>query len=90
VAALGRDQVVLAGMEAHVCVLQTAMAYRATGREVAVVADAVGSRLPERKELALDRMRHHGIELVDSEMVVFEWLAAAGTPEFKELSRLIR
>lgn len=90
VAALGRDQIVLAGMEAHVCVLQTAIGYRATGREVAVVADAVGSRLPERKALALERMRGHGIELVDSEMVVFEWLGEAGTPAFKELSRLIR
>ncbi len=90
VAAQGRDQIVIAGMEAHVCVLQTALAYRDTGREVAVVADAVGSRLPERKALALERMRGHGIELVDSEMVLFEWLGAAGTPEFKELSQLIR
>jgi nicotinamidase-related amidase len=90
VAATGRDQLVIAGMETHVCVLQTALAFKEQGREVAVVADAVGSRHPERKALGLERMRARGVELVDSEMVVFEWLHAAGTPEFKELSRLIR
>lgn len=87
---LGRDQVVLTGMETHVCVLQTALALKQQGREVAVVADAVGSRLPERRALGLERMRAHGIEIVDSEMVLFEWLGEAGTPAFKELSRLIR
>ena len=56
----------------------------------AVAADAVGSRLPERRRLGLERMRAHGVDIVDSEMVVFEWLGGAGTPEFKELSRLIR
>lgn len=88
--ALGRRQVVLCGMETHVCVLQTALGLQATGRDVAVVADAVGSRHAERRLLGLERMRDQGIAIVDSEMVVFEWLAAAGTPAFKELSRLIR
>jgi hypothetical protein len=50
----------------------------------------VGSRHPERRQLGLARMRDEGVAIVDSEMVVFEWLAAAGTPAFKELSRLIR
>ncbi len=88
--AFGRRQVVLVGMETHVCVLQTALGLKAADYAVAVVADAVGSRLPERRALGLARMRHHGVEVVDSEMVVFEWLAAAGSPAFKELSRLIR
>jgi nicotinamidase-related amidase len=87
---LGRPQVVLAGMETHVCVLQTALGLKEAGHEVAVVADAVGSRLPERRELGLTRMRARGVEVVDSEMVVFEWLGEAGTPVFRELSRLIR
>ena len=78
---LGRRQVVLAGMEAHVCVLQTALGLRELGFKVAVAADAVGSRLPERRLLGLERMRANGIEIVDSEMVVFEWLGVAGTPE---------
>ena len=87
---LGRRQVVLAGMETHVCVLQTALASKAHGYEVAVAADAVGSRHPERKQRGLERMRDAGVAIVDSEMVVFEWLADAGSPAFKELSRLIR
>lgn len=87
---LGRRQAVVAGMETHVCVLQTALGLREAGYEVAVVADAVGSRLPERKALGLERMRAGGVEIVDSEMVVFEWLGAAGTPVFRELSRLIK
>lgn len=89
-AALGRRQVVLAGMEAHVCVLQTALGLKADGQAVAVVADAAGSRLPERRERGLARMRAHGVEIVDSEMVVFEWLGDAAHPAFRDLSRLIR
>ncbi len=77
-------------METHVCVLQTALGLQAMGWDVAVAADAVGSRHAERRRLGLERMRDQGIAIVDSEMVVFEWLGAAGTPEFKELSRLIR
>lgn len=87
---LGRRQVVLAGMETHVCVLQTALGLMAAGWEVAVAADAVGSRLPERRQLGLERMRAHGVDIVDSEMVVFEWLGDAADPHFRELSRLIR
>jgi nicotinamidase-related amidase len=87
---LGRRQVVLCGMETHVCVLQTALGLKGSGWEVAVAADAVGSRHPERKRLGLERLRANGVEVVDSEMVVFEWLGAAGTAEFRELSRLIR
>jgi nicotinamidase-related amidase len=87
---LHRRQVVLAGMETHVCVLQTALGLKEAGYEVAVAADAVGSRHPERRLLGLERMRAHGVDIVDSEMVVFEWTAEAGSPAFRELSRLIR
>jgi nicotinamidase-related amidase len=87
---LGRRQAVLCGMETHVCVLQTALGLKGSGWEVAVAADAVGSRHPERKRLGLERLRANGVEVVDSEMVVFEWLGSAGTAEFRELSRLIR
>ena len=85
-----REQIVLTGMETHICVAQTALALRETGRATVVVADAVGSRRAERKALGLQRMAAHGVELVDSEMVLFEWLREAGTPQFKELSRLVR
>jgi nicotinamidase-related amidase len=82
-----RPQVVVAGTESHVCVLQTVLELRAQGREVFVVADAVGSRKPADKELALARMRSHGIHVVSREMVAFEWLKQAGTEEFREVSR---
>jgi nicotinamidase-related amidase len=87
---LDRRQAVIAGVEAHVCVLQTALGLREAGHEVAVVADAVASRRPESRALALDRLRGNGVEIVTTEMVLFEWLGRAGTPEFKALSGLIR
>lgn len=81
-----RRQVIVCGLEAHVCVLQTALELRALGRDVFVVADCVSSRRPADKELALARLRAHGVEIVSREMVVFEWLRRSGTPEFKEIS----
>lgn len=87
---LGRRQIVICGMEAHVCVLQTALDLRERGHDVFVVDDAVGSRRERSKTLGLERMRDRGVDIVDSEMVVFEWAGRAGTDEFRELSRLIR
>lgn len=84
-----RDQIVIAGIEAHVCVLQSAFDLIADKRDVFIVADAVASRRPESKELALQRMRDAGIATVTTEMVVFEWLRAASSPAFKTLSKLI-
>jgi len=88
--ATGREQLILTGIEAHVCVLQTALQFRGLGYSVFVVADAVSSRKPESVALALARMRDAGAVAVTTEMVLFEWLGRAGTPEFKELSALIR
>lgn len=88
--ATGRDQAVLAGIEAHVCVLQTALGLRELGYPVFVVADAVSSRQPNSVALALARLREAGVSVVTTEMVVFEWLGKAGTPEFKELTALIK
>lgn len=89
-ATLERDQLVLCGMETHVCVLQSALGLAAAGACVAVVEDAVASRHPADKAAALRRLERAGVEIVTSEMVVFEWLGRAGTPEFKDLSALIR
>jgi nicotinamidase-related amidase len=86
----GRDQVVVAGMETHVCVLQTVMDLIDRGREVYVVSDAVTSRSPHDKIFGLERMRDAGAKIVTRESVMFEWLRVAGTPEFKELSALIK
>jgi len=88
--ATGRPDVIVAGIEAHICVLQTALDLAARGVKVRVVADAVGARRPEAVDLALDRLGRAGIGLVNVEMVLFEWLGRAGTDDFKYLSSLIK
>lgn len=86
----GPSQLVLAGIEAHVCVLQTALDLLEAGRRVFVAADAVSSRRPESKSVALQRLAAAGAVIVTAEMVLFEWLRRSDRPEFKMLSRLIR
>jgi len=86
----GRPQVVIGGIEAHVCVLQTAIDLEAQGFEAFIVADAIGSRSKISRKLAMARLMKAGADIVDSEMVMFEWLERAGTPEFKELQALIK
>lgn len=88
--ALKRKQVVIAGMEAHVCVLQTALGLQQAAMRPFVVQDAVSSRTDENKAAGLERMRAAGCEIVTTEMVVFEWLQQAGSAEFKELIQLIK
>lgn len=83
----GRRQVIVCGTEAHVCVLQTALELRWAGKEVFVAAEASGSRNPADRELAFERMRGHGIEIVTREMVAFEWLQRGGTELFREINR---
>lgn len=89
-AGLGRRQAVVVGLEAHVCVLQTAEGLLAAGHDVFVVADAVASRRPANHAAAMRRLEGAGARIVTTEMVVFEWLAQAGTPAFRALSRLIK
>ncbi|WP_290704872.1 hydrolase [Amphritea sp.] len=80
------NQVIIVGMEAHVCVLQTAIQIKQQAREVFVVSDAVSSRNPADKAMALERMRHCGIHIVTKEMVGYEWMQTSGTPQFKEFN----
>jgi nicotinamidase-related amidase len=87
---LTRAQVVIAGMEAHVCVLQTALELAAAGREVFVVADATCSREDANYLNAIARMQAAGIVITNTESVVFEWLRDAGHRHFRDLSKLIR
>ena len=87
---LTRPQVVLAGMEAHVCVLQTALDLAADGREVFIAADAVCSRTEANRANALARMERAGIVITNSESIVFEWLRDAAHEQFRAISRLIR
>lgn len=86
--ALHRKQVVLAGIETHVCVLQTALDMNAAGIDTFVVIDAVGSRHLLDHECALQRMTQAGVHLVTSEMVLFEWLKTAAHPKFKTISQI--
>lgn len=87
---MGRPQIIIAGIEAHVCVLQSALDLAQAGFGVFVVADAVSSRSESSKALALARLGQSGIAVINTEMAVFELLGKAGTPEFKELSLLIK
>ena len=82
--------IVVAGCEAHVCVLQTVLGLLDRSRRVYVVADAVGSRRPENKEVALRRLERAGAEVVTTEMVIFEWLGTADDPAFKPVIALVK
>lgn len=86
----GRFKVVVCGIEAHVCVLQTTLDLLAHGFRVFVAADAVGSRKELDREIALQRMSASGAVITTTESILFEWCERAGTPEFKEISRLVK
>jgi nicotinamidase-related amidase len=85
-----RPDIVVAGCEAHVCVLQKVLGLVDAGRRVFVVRDAIGSRRTESKETAIRRMERHGAEIVTAEMVVFEWLGSAQHPRFRDALALIK
>ena len=85
-----RPAIIVAGCEAHICVLQTALGLLDFGRRVYVVEDAIGSRTPDSKAAAIRRMAEHGAEIVTTEMVVFEWLGTADHPRFREIVALIK
>ncbi len=88
--ALQRDQAVVVGIEAHVCVLQTALDLLSHGQDVFVVADAISSRTADNHAAALHRLSDAGAHIVTTEMVVFEWMERAATPIFKDLIGLIK
>jgi nicotinamidase-related amidase len=84
-----REQVVVAGMETHVCVMQTVLDLIAGGFRVYVPVDAVGSRGELDAKIALERMAASGATLTTVESILFEWCEKAGTPEFKQIQKLI-
>lgn len=84
------NAVVVAGCEAHVCVLQTVLGLRTANRRVFVVRDAIGSRAPSDKAAAIRRMERHGAEIVTGEMVLFEWLENSDHPRFRDVLRLVK
>jgi len=86
----GRSTVIVCGMEAHICVLQTVLGLLATGLTVHVAADAVCSRAPENARIALELLRDAGAVVTCTETVLFQLLGRAGTAEFKAIQARIR
>ncbi len=86
----GCDQILIAGMEAHVCVLQTLLGLRAAGYECWLALDAVGSRRNDDRLIAIERMRECGARAVSAEMVLFEWLKHADHPAFRNVLKLVK
>ena len=86
----GKKQLLVTGIEAHICVMQTVLSALEDGYEVYVVEDAVGSRRESDRAAGLHRMEKAGAEIVTSEMAMFEVLRKAGTPEFKQAMPLFK
>ncbi len=87
---LGRHTVALAGIEAHVCVYQTAAQLLEKGHQVEVVADAVSSRSPVNRSIALERMQAMGARLTSVEMLIFELMQTAEHPAFRDIMRIVK
>ncbi|ESQ11915.1 MAG TPA: isochorismatase [Chromatiaceae bacterium] len=85
-----RKQVILVGMEAHICILQSASGLLRWGYQVFVAADAVCSRYPASHQNALERMRQCGIQVADTESIVFEWVGDSSHEKFRDISRLFK
>lgn len=86
----GRRQLIITGMETHICVVQTALAAVRAGYDVHVVADACCSRAADNHDIALDRMRSAGVVVTTSESAAYELVGRAGTPEFKALLAAVK
>jgi nicotinamidase-related amidase len=87
---LNKKQVILFGIETHICVNQTANALIQNGYDVTVIADACGSRDEIEHKFGLERIKEHGAHIITTETVVFEWLKSAKHPQFKEIQALIK
>ncbi len=85
-----RKQIIIVGLETHICVLQTASGLQQWGYQVFVVEDAVASRNELHRKNALRRMRQGGVQITNSESVAFEWMGDASLPNFKQISQLFR
>lgn len=86
----GRDQILLAGIEVHICIYQTAVDLLRTGYEVEVVSDAVSSRTRENKEIGLAKARAVGVSVTSIETCLFELLKTAESPDFKAISQIVK
>ncbi len=87
---LNRDHVVVAGIEAHICVYQTVRDLIGLGHTVEVVSDGVSSRTPENRQVGLDRMRQAGATITSTEMLLFDMLREANTEVFRKIVKLVK
>jgi nicotinamidase-related amidase len=87
---LGKEQVLLCGIETHVCIYQTAMDLMEGGLEVTVVADAVSSRTEQNRQIALARLAAEGANVASTEMALFELLKTAKHPQFRQIAKLVK
>jgi nicotinamidase-related amidase len=90
VKSLNRNQILVTGLETHICVYQTVRDLHNMGFGVQVVADAVSSRTAENKQLGLERMKEAGAKLTSTEMALFELVRVAEGPKFKAISKLVK
>lgn len=87
---LGKKKVILTGMEAHICILQTALGLKEQGYDVYVLHDCISSRTKQDKKFGLERMLAEGIKVASYESVLFEALEKAGGEQFKEISKIVK
>ncbi len=87
---LGKEQVLLCGIETHVCIYQTAMDLMEGGLDVTVVGDAVSSRTAQNRHIALTRLAAEGAHISSTEMALFELLKTAQHPQFRDIARLVK
>jgi nicotinamidase-related amidase len=88
--AIGHTQILLTGIEAHVCVYQTALELKNIGYEVHLIADCVSSRTAENKLISIERMKTEGIKLTSTEMVLFELMKIAEGDKFREMVKIVK
>ncbi|MGB9596261.1 MAG: hydrolase [Candidatus Poribacteria bacterium] len=87
---INRKTIVIFGIEAHVCVLKTALSALSKSYEVHLIADAVSSRTQRNRDIAIERMRQSGVFIASTEMILFQLMEKAGTDEFKAISKLVK
>jgi nicotinamidase-related amidase len=87
---LNRDQIVLCGIETHVCIYQTARDLMDRGKQVAIAADAVSSQKSADRQIGLEHMRRIGVQVMNVEMILFEILREAKTADFKAIAPFLK
>jgi nicotinamidase-related amidase len=85
-----RRQIILAGIETHICVLQTAMQLVGRDAEVCIVGDAVSARSEQAHSLGIERMRQAGVVIAHSESIAYEWMGSADHPSFRDVLGVVK